>query len=120
MESAKIEEKEDFLLVSNLKKKKIKLRTELVNIASKGLNYTFGRQCAKIFKMPDLNEHTCAFVHADAPAKTEKILRIHRKDPHFLINHTYMQIKPIYLGAITSSASDMRNSSPWLNSVTVQ
>ena len=78
MESAKTEEKEDFLLSLKSKKKKFKLRTELVNIASKGLNYTFGRHSAKIFKVPDLNEHTCAFVHADAPAKTmvstEKIL----------------------------------------------
>ena len=50
MESAKIEEKEDFFSLKS-KKKKIKLRTELVNIASKGLNYTFGRQCAKTFKI---------------------------------------------------------------------
>lgn len=80
MESAKIEEEEDIFvsLKSKKKKKKIKLRTELVNIASKGLNYTFGRQCAKTFKMPDLKEYTRAFVQADAPAKTmvstEKIL----------------------------------------------
>lgn len=64
------------MLAASQSKNNIKLRTELVNVASKGLNFTFSRNGAKVFKVPALNAHTRAHAHADGwPNKTDGVQR---------------------------------------------
>ena len=103
MESAKIEEKENFLLVSRSEKKRLNLG-QAVNMVSKGLNYTFGR-CIHACRRPNKNRG------------------IRRKIFTSFLNIYTFKIQTYTSRCcyeLPSSASDIHNSSPRLNRATVK
>lgn len=118
MEWAETEEQKEFSLVtSKSTKKKGKIRTELVNIASKGLKGMFHSKCAKVKWLPSMHTHG---VCTGMEGRLNRHDSVQRKIFISLLNSKYMydQIQTSMSRCcygLPPSASNIHNSSPRLS-----